>query len=258
LDCQAVETPETKQQVLACLEQYQPCTVDADCQDGLCVIDAHYVKGNCEDGRVRSRCRADDDCRSGNLCIAIQADGKRGCADGAEGSVCNLDSECHSKRCFHQRGAAIVGICSSGESGAPCVVSNGSCLSGGSCQIIDEGTCIGDAHCVVAATSKPAPTGTVCTSGKLGEPCSEDTDCDSGHCPRAIESVCTAGVVGERCSGPSDCESHYCGPNSKTDYDRSHCTSGEAGEPCREGADCKSTRCDPAPADSPFGLMCAR
>jgi len=131
LDCQAVTAPETKQAVLACLELFQPCTVDADCQDGLCVVDAHYTKGSCEDGSVRSRCRADDDCRPGNLCIAIQADGKRGCTDGTEGSLCNIDSECQAKRCVHEAGEAMVGMCSSGKPGAPCFTKYGNCPPGG-------------------------------------------------------------------------------------------------------------------------------
>ena len=255
LDCQAVAAPETKQAVLACLAHYQPCTVDADCQDGFCVVDVHHAKGSCEEGSVRSRCREDDDCRGVNLCISVQVDGKRACTDGAEGSLCNIDSECQSRRCVHEPGEAILGMCSSGKPGAPCFV-NGTCPPGVPCSVLDDGICQGDTHCLGVATSKPSPGAALCTAGNLGEPCSEDTDCHSGHCPRAMDSVCTAGATGEPCTNAADCAAGFCGPKSKNDEDGSHCTSGEAGEGCREGADCKSKNCDPAPMDSPYWLTC--
>ncbi|HET7539372.1 MAG TPA: hypothetical protein VFK05_05850 [Polyangiaceae bacterium] len=262
-DCAAAQAAPSSM-FAACLMIYHPCRADADCDalNPYCVIDARYESGSCESGEVRARCRADDDCKPGTLCIAVAEDGTRGCSDGTEGGPCNLDAECQGKRCIHAPGIgivglndnprpALVGICSTGEPRTPCFMDTGECPPGKSCTwSSNDGECVGNAHCV------PDFAGPRCTAGNLGDPCSVDSDCKSHYCPTDIGSVCTAGAVGDRCTAPEDCETGFCAPGVKGSA-QSRCTTGEVGESCLTLVDCKTKRCDRAPNDSQYSSVCS-
>src|SRR6478609_2143722 len=72
-DCAVAGALAETDALLICIAFYQPCKADADCSadNPYCVIDSRYPSGNCEAGRVGARCRADDDCKPGSLCVAI-------------------------------------------------------------------------------------------------------------------------------------------------------------------------------------------
>ena len=273
-DCSAAEADVAGAELVACLSLYRPCVVNADCSDDApyCVVDARYATGTCGFGTPDARCRADDDCRPGSLCVASDADGTRGCSDGGEDSPCNIDAECKGKRCIHEPGIsvdglnsdpepALAGVCSSGEPGSICFTDEATCPPGTSCSTgVNDGKCVGDARCIrVPTSSTRTKAGTLCSSGKVGDPCAQNSDCKSAHCPFYIDRVCTEGAIGERCSDPKDCESGFCAPPPKGQLEGvSNCSTGEVGEPCLSAADCKSNRCDPAPADSPFLSVCSK
>lgn len=260
-NCEAVNVSAaamgTGPDLVNCLVFYQPCSVDSDCGDGYCVVDAHQTKGNCESGAAGARCRADDDCQPGNLCIAVQEDGKRACSNGVEDSLCNIDAECQGQRCFHEPGSKLVGTCSTGMPGAPCYTSGGGCQNGERCTTNGD-ICQAGAHCIPVLTTKPTRLGLLCSAGNLGDPCRDDSDCKSRHCATATDSVCTAGAVGDPCNDEAaDCEDGFCGPYA-TGADNQvifHCTTGEAGELCLSRASCRSKRCDSTP-DNPRFMVC--
>ncbi|MEO8900998.1 MAG: hypothetical protein ABI488_05000 [Polyangiaceae bacterium] len=251
VDCAAAQQAAvTTMDLEACLQLYQPCSVDTDCAKSkpYCVIDAHHASGSCEAGGAGARCRADDDCQSGSLCIAIKTDGTRACADGAEASPCNVDAECKGKRCFHEPGSAVLGMCTSGKPGSPCFSNDGTCLpEAPPCPVLGVGICQGAARCIRVSTNQPTPGGALCSSGNVGDPCSDRSDCKSQHCPPVSASVCTAGNVADPCRDATDCESGFCALFSKAQRERgSQCSTGEAGESCVSPADCKSKHCDAA------------
>ncbi|HYQ03210.1 MAG TPA: hypothetical protein VER96_31265 [Polyangiaceae bacterium] len=190
-DCTAAEADATRGTLSSCLAMYTSCVADADCPGATpyCVIDARYTSGSCDTGLIGMRCREDNDCRAGSFCIANAADGTRGCSDGAEGSLCNVDAECQGKRCIHEPGIsvnglnpdpkpALVGVCSSGESGKRCFVEDGICPPNMTCSVgVNDGKCVGDARCIRVADGN-----VLCTSGNVGDPCSVPSDCNSNHC----------------------------------------------------------------------------
>lgn len=252
-DCAAAEAAVGTGDLVNCLGDQHPCTTDADCTAGeqdpigrrpYCVIDAHYPSGDCTGGRVGDSCRDNDDCLPGNRCIAIREDGKRACADGidAHGSACNVDADCDNQRCFHASTSLAVGLCSDGKPGAPCVT--------------DNGICLGDAHCIAVISSELGPNGSVCSSGDVGDPCYENSDCKSKHCPTALDSVCIAGVPGDACFDALDCEDGFCGPRPRSGQDIKRCTTGGVGQPCATDADCKSNHCLPNDSTAYYVAQC--
>jgi len=254
-DCAAAETPVGPHDLINCLGDQNPCSIDADCAPATvdpvvslrrpyCVIDARYASGNCSGGRAGDTCREDDDCLPGNRCIAIREDGKRACSDGvdAHGSLCNVDSDCDDQRCFHSSTSLVVGLCSSGKPGAPCIT--------------DNGICLGDARCIPVISSGLGPDGRVCSSGNVGDPCYQDSDCKSQHCPTGRDSVCTEGALGEPCLDAADCGDGFCGPPPWGDSGPNHCTTGGAGESCAADVDCKSKHCIHGDFSGPYPASC--
>lgn len=272
-DCAAAATETTNALLINCLAFNHPCLTDADCPaDGpYCVVDARYASGTCDAGHAGARCRADDDCQPGNLCVAVNDDGTRACVDRAEGSRCNLDAECKGKRCIHAPGVSInglnpdpapslAGLCSTGTSGALCFVDEVNCPPNTTCSLgVNDGKCLGDARCIRVPMGIPTLSGAVCSAGNVGDPCLDDSDCKSGHCPSGVDSVCSAGALGEPCVNSADCESGFCAPPSKVPMIfPGVCTNGEIGASCLSPADCKSGHCEPAPEDAQFWSMCVQ
>lgn len=97
--------PET---LLSCSLDIAPCRVDADCQEGLCVVEPGAVDGECESGERGARCRNDQDCLLGN-CVAGLA-GNRACSPGEASDLCNRDDDCSSGRCMRATDA-LSGEC---------------------------------------------------------------------------------------------------------------------------------------------------
>lgn len=200
-DCTLANADTAGAALLNCLTLYQPCRVDADCsaQNPFCVIDAHYTSGSCASGSAGARCRADTDCQSGSLCVALDQSGTRGCSDGAEASPCNIDAECRGKRCIHEPPVAIkglnenppptvAGICSTGEPGTPCFTPEGSCPPLQTClPVVSDADCVGGARCIRVSARKPNPGGALCSSGNVGDPCAQGSDCTSTLCEPAAD-----------------------------------------------------------------------
>lgn len=272
-DCAAAEADVTGGSLMSCLALDLPCVVDADCPADYpyCVVDdARYTSGSCSIGNPNERCRADDDCRPGSWCVALDADGTRGCSDGRETGACNLDAECKGQRCIHEPGTAIdglnaepkpalAGVCATGEPGSLCFSGEVSCPPNTTCSAgVNDGTCLGDARCLRIPSSSRTPPGTLCSSGNVGDPCAQDSDCKSAHCPRRVDSVCTEGAPGDPCGSGADCESGFCAPPPAGPWEGSSlCSSGELGASCGSDAGCKSGHCTPAPANSPFRQTCS-
>jgi hypothetical protein len=107
LDCSVAcaADPET---LLACAIDIAPCRVDADCREGLCVVEPAAVDGECESGERGARCRNDQDCLEGN-CVAGEG-GNRACSPGEESDLCNRATDCRSLRCALAPNA-LVGTC---------------------------------------------------------------------------------------------------------------------------------------------------
>jgi hypothetical protein len=104
-DVACAADPET---LLTCAIDIAPCRVDADCRQGLCVVEPGAVDGECESGERGARCREDQDCNVGN-CVAGDG-GNRACSPGEADDLCNRASDCQSRRCALDPGA-LVGSC---------------------------------------------------------------------------------------------------------------------------------------------------
>jgi len=85
------------QTLLSCAIDIAPCRTDAQCSDGLCVVEPGAVDGECESGERGARCRNDEDCKLGN-CVAGEG-GNRACSPGETDDLCNRASDCQSLRC---------------------------------------------------------------------------------------------------------------------------------------------------------------
>lgn len=145
VDCEAACTVGIEQpdDVTNCVEDYAPCTMDADCTSdtlgahfSVCVIRTGEDRGECATGfagstpTTRSRCIKDTDC-VGGFCVAVAQDGRRECSSGASvGHPCNRDEHCP-------------------RAGAHCALPDGSFLGR-------------------------------CTAGRNGESCFRDADCETG------------------------------------------------------------------------------
>lgn len=97
--------PET---LLLCAIEIEPCRVDADCSEGLCVVEPGALDGECESGERGARCRNDRDCKQGN-CIAGQG-GTRACSPGESSDLCNRAADCQSEHCALAADES-VGVC---------------------------------------------------------------------------------------------------------------------------------------------------
>ena len=83
--------------LLACAVDIAPCRTDADCREGLCVLEAGAADGECESGERGARCRNDQDCLTGN-CVAGNG-GNRACSPGEASDLCNRATDCRSLHC---------------------------------------------------------------------------------------------------------------------------------------------------------------
>ncbi len=101
---------------------------------------------------------------SGQSCggdgICIDVGGSFLCGHLEIGDPCELDDHCHSLHCFAQAASEdIPGVC-----------------TGGTCDRL-MAECEADGICVMASNGDP-----LCSHGQVGEPCTQDTDCDGGRC----------------------------------------------------------------------------
>ena len=107
VDC-SVACSADSETLLTCAIDIEPCRLDADCNEGLCVVEPGAVDGECESGERGARCRTDRDCKAGN-CVAGDG-GNRACSPGEDSDLCNRASDCQSGRCTVVVGAS-VGTC---------------------------------------------------------------------------------------------------------------------------------------------------
>jgi len=94
--------------LFTCSVTIEPCRVDRDCSQGLCVVEPGATNGECESGERGARCRDDHDCHVGN-CVAGK-NGSRACSPGAGTDLCNRNEDCLGERCIFDSDP-IVGEC---------------------------------------------------------------------------------------------------------------------------------------------------
>lgn len=84
------------------------------------------------------------------------------------------------------------------------------------------------------------------SKAKLGERCSEASDCDSGHCDEASNrcAMGTKNPVGGECGINADCESNRCDGTTKLCVDASTDDKKPVGGACKVDSDCQSNKCD--------------
>ncbi|HET7538863.1 MAG TPA: hypothetical protein VFK05_03300 [Polyangiaceae bacterium] len=97
--------PET---LFRCAIEIAPCRIDADCGEGLCVVEPGKIDGECQSGQRGARCREDRDCKEGN-CVAGDG-GNRACSPGEADDLCNRATDCRSLHCTLAP-SALVGTC---------------------------------------------------------------------------------------------------------------------------------------------------
>ncbi len=107
LDCDAACAVDAES-VFVCSIDIEPCTTDAECGAGRCVVQPGADNGECESGERGARCRNDADCLVGN-CVAGD-NASRACSPGEAGDLCNRASDCQSEHCSLDAGA-LTGEC---------------------------------------------------------------------------------------------------------------------------------------------------
>jgi hypothetical protein len=216
------------------------CVTDADCTNPArprCLVALDGTSGHCVDGKGNSECYGNADCVS-SVCVAV-GPGARVCIDEQTSPICNRDDQCPApvsgtgqSHCVLPAGT-ILGSCSAGTNGSPCVTSD-QCLPGFGCALQGAGF-IGQ-----------------CTSHAQGAPCAVNGDCAQDRCVGASVSmgfgVCDTGELGTRCLKASDCLSGFCGGGK--------CTTGGNGAPCIIDADCATHLCASPGANVDFVGQC--
>ena len=76
-----------------------------------------------------------------------------------------------------------------------------------------------------------------------GSPCTQGSDCQSGHCDSIVAHVCTDGANGAYCAHGSDCQSGFCSEGAGQ-----ICTDGSNNSACQYSADCQSGYCSGWPS----------
>jgi hypothetical protein len=84
----------------------------------------------------------------------------------------------------------------------------------------------------------------LCTTGEVGQPCTNGGNCSSGYCDAANSYACTDGSIGSGCGSDSDCVSGKCAYDD-VNWNFFQCTDGASGSVCANNADCSSPNiCD--------------
>ena len=192
---------------------FEPCTGDNPCPDGLFCFNGLCALGctnndNCADDQYCdtssllcqnsevSGCGGDDDCFGEQLCLEglcstspVSAEcNPAGSPDGCDSdAVCFVQDEDETTACYSMPACGEDGSCPLGQGGAVCndgYLPNKDriCLLG-ACETTEH--CPGDWVCA-------KPSGGVlgfCSSGTLGSPCTDGTECASGVCTNPLGTV---------------------------------------------------------------------
>jgi hypothetical protein len=210
------------------------CTTSADCEGE----DLECIDGVCEIGTGPAACDSDDDCGSGEVCVAGECR--------ADDQTCQFSSECGEGRvCVNER---CTTACSDSN---PC----------GAGQICQDGFCVEDLPTSECTVNADCGEGRICVDGTCFDECTEATeatDCDDGfYCllgrcrfddrPRPFcesdadctsPAVCRNGVCRSPCTEHAECPAfdvslQFC-------LDMVCATTNEATSNCTEASDCEA------------------
>jgi hypothetical protein len=198
-----------------------------DCADPDCASDpaCKPIETNCtngidDDGDGLTDCK-DPDCANDPACKTSNI---------ADGQACTADEQCKGGRCIDEAtGGWPKGSCSTDCSSASCPTgtkcTQGYCLSTCSCSgtnCSNNGGCR-DGYACANMNLDGGGTGTLCLPL-----CSDDSECDSGHCDmyaNLCEPTGTGKKTGKGCTANSDCESQWCITEAASGFPGGYCMS---------------------------------
>ncbi len=218
------------------------CVGHSDCASSQYCFNSACLKSK----ELSEKCTYNFECESRvcsmNNCIAKSAPRENG-------SGCDTDNQCQSYRCSSGICKDKNTIIIKGNVGDPCFKNNGCnsnyCLNS-KCtkkpKASNGQSCSNNTDCQSSLCSS-----NICMDASTlkinGESCSIDNQCQSGNCE---EGVCRSkniliikSQIGEPCFNDSGCESNFC-LNSKC-VER---TEASNGQPCSENNDCLSSHCE--------------
>lgn len=224
------------------------CTVDADCQSGVCSAAGNCAAPSCTDN-VRNGGEPDVDC--GGPCASCPTARACGAADDCQSGVCSsLGCAAGVAQCC-QAATCSDGVANPGETDVDCGGRCPDCATGRACNgaaDCQSGVCRGGGCAGGVARCCQAPS---CTDGVAngGEPlvdcgnvacglcaidhaCTLDAQCQSGFCPAGS------------CADPGTCtDSTLNGTETAVDCGGNRCPRCVDRLPCLQDADCVNNNC---------------
>ena len=224
------------------------CVGDEDCGAGELCVD-----GGCQPADA-APCSLDAECAGGEYCAMNLLSGTSWCAtQKGPGGACTADTACQSLIC-DLGSEQCLGCLGDADCAGDAV-----CVDG-ACDLVDDvwGGCASDAECALGEwCQKKKSAANVCLPERdLGEPCSKDLACASGHCDGEPEAkVCVECEADEHCPAAETCfagtcalddivcEIHQeCGPSGWCSEGVCKAEKGKAA-PCGGNYECKSGHC---------------
>ncbi|MEI6553816.1 MAG: type II secretion system protein, partial [bacterium] len=181
------------------------CTVDSECQSGICASGGRCV------GAVGVACSSDDVCQS-NIC---SSGGKCTNDPKPNGGSCTNDNQCEYHLCRND-------VCTDPEEPYRII--------GASCSVNDD---CDSGFCGFTLDNSPSGYSRTCSYGGIGNLCQSNDQCSTNFC--GINGFCTY-PEGHECTADNECEygclNNSCGSHWKP-----------TGEGCWYGNECQSSSC---------------